>query len=411
MLLGVNHEKNNEMELTHYMEHLMSRFTSKKYNDYKQIYQELNKRGAISNAYVTNYDTCFFITGFYKDAEYYIDLLANTINNFHLEKSIMKQEKLAVIQELKKYTADPYYIFDFKIMKYMYAKYTYQNDIDKHIKKVKTYDAKDVYKFIDNHVLPQNTVVSVTCPLTKGDDALKLVKKYFSYPNRKSHLSIQYPSYKYNNECLKVLYIKNKYKKKQNASIRIVVDNSIKYLSKEHLSLLFIKEILFNFETGVFYKKLRDEMGLIYNIHIGFDIDMTNPKSSSYTIKTTVEQKDTARLIKAILDILSNTSLTSREIDNGRTKFIVNYEHEKFNNLTSYYKHYNKYLLHKIPIVERSCIKDKLMSITNNDIIKTFRKFKKDILNQGLIFYYSTKNQNDKIKTTVKRKIKYINIP
>jgi len=59
MLLGVNHEKNNEMELTHYMEHLMSRFTSKKYNDYKQIYQELNKRGAISNAYVTNYDTCF----------------------------------------------------------------------------------------------------------------------------------------------------------------------------------------------------------------------------------------------------------------------------------------------------------------------------------------------------------------
>ena len=411
MLLGANHEKHNEMELTHYMEHLMARFTSEKYNDYKQISKELNKRGAISNAYVSEYDTCFFIKGFYKDAEYYIDILANMINNFYLEKSIMQQEKRAVVQELRKYTADPEYIFDFKIIKYMYSKYAYQNDIDKHINKVKTYDEKDVYRFIENHVLPQNLIVSVTCPLTKGDEALKLVKKYFSFANNKKEKQIQYPLYKHNNKGLKIIYIQNKYKKKNNASVRIVVDNSIKYLSKEHLSLLYLKEILFNFETGVFYKKLRDEMGLIYNIHIDLNIDLVNPKSSSYMIETSVEQKDTALLLKSMLDIISKIELTDREIGNGRTKFIVKYEDSKFNNLTSFHEHYKKYLLHKIPIVERSKIKDKLISITNRDIKKTFQKFKKDILTQGLIFYFATKNQNEKIKTKiVNTKIQYISI-
>jgi predicted Zn-dependent peptidase len=410
MLLGSNHEKYNEIELTHYMEHLMARFTSEKHNDYKEISRELNKRGAITNAYVTEYDTCFYIKGFYKDAEYYIDILANMINNFYLEKSIMDQEKRAVVQELRKYTADPEYIFDFKIMKYMYGKYAYQNDIDKHIKKVKTYNSKDVYRFIENHVLPQNIIVSVTCPLTKVNNALKLVKKHFSFQNNKTDKQIKYPLYQYNNKRLKVLYIQNKYKKKNNASVRVVVDNSIKYLSKEHLSLLFLKEILFNFETGIFYKKLRDEKGLIYNINIDLNIDLVNPKSSSYMIETSVEQKDTALLIQSILEIISKISLTDKEIQNGRTKFMVKYEDTKFNDLTSFHEHYTKYLLHKIPIVERSKIRDKIMSVTNTDINKTFEKFKKDILTQGLIFYFSTKNQNDKIKSIVKRKIQYISI-
>lgn len=410
MLLGSNHEKYNEMELTHYMEHLMARFTSKKHRDYKEISKELNKRGAVSNAYVDGYDTCFYIEGLYKDIEYYIDILANTISNFHLEKSIMKQEKLAVVQELRKYTADPQYIFDNKIWKYMYSKYAYQNDIDKHIKKVKTYEASDVYRFIKNHVLPHNTIVSITCPLNKCDETLKLVKKYFSFPNNKTQFNIQYPLYQYNNKCLKVLYIQNKYKKMNNANVRIIVDNSIKYLSKEHMSLFFLREILFNFETGIFYKKLRDEMGLIYNISIDFDIDIVNPQSSSYAIDTSVEQKDVALLIKTILDIIANMQLTTKDIEYGKTKFIVKYEYEKFNDLTSYNEYYGKYLLHKIPIVERSDIKQKIMTVTNRDVMKTFDKFKKEILTQGLIFYYSTKNQNNKIKTMIKRKIKYINL-
>lgn len=410
MLLGQNHEKYNEMEITHYMEHLMARFTSNKHSDHKKISKELNKRGAVTNAYVDDYDTCFYIEGLYKDIEYYIDILSNTISNFHLEKSIMKQEKLAVVQELKKITANPEYFFDFKIWKYMYPKYAYQYDINKHIKKVQTYTSDDIYKFIETHVLPQNTIVSITCPLNKCDETTDLARKYFNFPNTKSHLNIRYPLYQHNNNKLKILYVQNNYKKNTNANVQIVVDNSIKHLSKEHLSLLFLEEILFNFETGIFYKRLRDELGLIYNILIDFEIDMVNPRSSSYFIKTSVEQNNVAQLIKAILDIVSNLTLNENEIENGKTKFIVKYEYHKFNNLTSYNKHYGKYLLHDIPIVERSDIKEKSLAVTHCDVIKTFQKFKREVLTKGLIFYYCTKNQNQKIKSSIKIPAKYISL-
>ena len=77
ILLGSKNEKKSQMEIIHYIEHLIARFTSKKYNDYKFINKELHKRAAISNASVSDYETRFFIRGFYRDVEFFLDLFWN----------------------------------------------------------------------------------------------------------------------------------------------------------------------------------------------------------------------------------------------------------------------------------------------------------------------------------------------
>ena len=69
ILLGESHEKKNEVELTHLLEHVMASFTSNKYKDSTEIKKELNKRGAKSNAFVTKYHTSFYIEGLYDDIE------------------------------------------------------------------------------------------------------------------------------------------------------------------------------------------------------------------------------------------------------------------------------------------------------------------------------------------------------
>lgn len=407
ILLGENHEKPNEIELSHYIEHLMSRFTSEKYSNYEIINQELSRRGAITNASVDKYETKFYIEGFYKDLEFYIDLLSNTICNFKLEKNIIKQEKYAITQELRNYIADYNYIFDMKIWKYMYSKYSYQFDHEKHIKQMNTYTEKQVYDFIKSHILFQNTVVSITCPNDAIDKTIALVKKYFSFPNNNKSASITYPLYQHDNNGLKVLHIKNNYDK-SNTTLKLMVDNKIKYLSKEHLSMMILQEILFNFETGIFYKTLRDNLGLIYNISMELSVDIVNPLSSSYFIQTTTNCQKLPRLIKAMIEIISNLTLTEKEIQNGKQKIIVKYEYNKFNNLTSFNTYYGHYLLHKIPIVERHQIKDNLLRIKNSDIINTLQKMKHELLNKGLIFYYSKYNMNTKIKNIADTKIKYI---
>lgn len=407
VLLGQNHEQHSQMEVTHYMEHLMARFTSEKYNDYKMISRELNKRGAISNASVNDYVTNFFIQGFYKDIEFFIDLLANTISNFRLEKSIINQEKNAVIQELRTYISNFTYLFDTKIWKYMYSKYDYQRDYDKHIKNITRFDTNTMYDYIKSHILLHNIIVSVTCPLNAVKKTEKLVRKYFNFPNPDKSAYITYPIYKHDNKGLKILYVHHHFKI-ENAMIRLIVDDAIEYLSVEHLSLLYLNEILFNFETGVFYKMLRDKLGLIYSIHMVLSIDMVHPISSSYYIQTSVNYRHLPKLINVLLHIIENIELTHEEIENGKQKFMVHTEFQKFNDLTSYNAYYTEYLLHKLPIVERSKIREKCMKIKNTDIMNCLKKFKNNILKKALIFYYSRYNMNKQIQNTIQRNAQYL---
>jgi predicted Zn-dependent peptidase len=409
LLLGENHEKRHEIELTHYMEHLMGRFTSKKYKNHKEISNELNKRGAITNASVDEYETKFWIQGFYKDIEYFMDILSNTIKDFEIDMTLAKKEKNAVIQELRNYISDSTYKFEMKIWKYMYTKYAYQYDHQMHINNIKKFHIQDIYKFIQKHVLLHNIVVSITCPLNKVANTLKLAKKYFDIPNKNKKQQIKYPIYQYDSKYMKVLYIKNN-NKIENATIRLIVDDSIEYLSNEHLALMYLKEILFNFETGVFYKILRDKLGLIYHISLDLNVDMINPISSSYYIETSVNYKLLPQFLKVIIDIIKNLKLTNEQINNGRAAFLVKNEFQKFNDLTSYNEYYSSYLLHKLPIVERSVIKSKLLKINNDIIIKILNKFKKDILKEGLIFYYAKHNMNDAIQDKLGDRIKYISL-
>jgi predicted Zn-dependent peptidase len=408
ILLGQNHEKPNTMEITHYMEHLMGRFTSKKYSDYKEISNELIKRGAITNAFVSNYETNFFIQGFFKDIEYYLDLLANTLSNFYLEKSIVKQEKNAVIQELRGYIAQYTYMFNLKIWKYMYSKYAYQHDYKKHIKNIEKYDPSNIISYIKKHILMHNVIVSVTCPLNGVKKSTKLIKKYFNFKSNNKTKSIKFPIYNYTNNTPKIIYISNKPNKDDNAVLRIMVDKKIKHLSTNHLCLMMLDEILFNFETGIFYKMLRDTLGLVYNVKLILNVDIRNDISSYYFIESSTNYKNIPKLITVIINIIKNLQLSAEQIEYGKQKFLVNYELKKFNNLTSYSTYYGQYLLHKIPIIERSTLLEQFQKLTIKQIKNVLFNFKKDILNTGVFFYYSKKNMNNVLKKKLGSKIKYI---
>jgi predicted Zn-dependent peptidase len=414
ILLGESHENPNEMEVTHYLEHLMARFTSQKYKDYKYISKELNRRGAKSNASVDAYTTKFYIQGFYKDTEFFLDLLSNTIHKFYLEKSLVKQEKNAVIQELRGYMTHPTYVFNMKIWKYMYAKYAYQYDHKKHIKHIEKYDANKIYKFIDSHILLKNTIVSVSCPEANVEDTAKLIKKYFLFKPKAAEKQLKYPIYQYDNSILKVVYVSNKFYKDDNATIRIVVDGSIKYLSKEHLCLIYLQNILFDFDTGIFYTTLRNKLGLIYSIYMYLDVHLSNPILSSYFIQTSTNYKNVPLLINTLLDIISSLIINEENIKASQQKLSINFEFEKFTNLTSFNIYYSKYLLHKVPIVEKQLIQDKLQQIKPNDIKNILKKMQKELLEQGLIFYYAKKQMNTAVKkllsTQRKEKIKYVTL-
>ena len=406
ILLGSKHETKNNIEVTHFLEHLLGHFISQKYKDYIYINKELARRGAHTNAYVSNYETRLFIHGFWRDLEFFLDLLSNVLSDFHLDKELAEKERLAVIQERQRHISDDHYEFFYEIDKFLFPKYAYQFDLKRHIKFIKSYDINKLHDFLKTHISLQNMTISITCPKESVKKTQSLISKYFGVLQNKNNPKLVYPIYQYKPKQGKIVYIK-KPNKDLNVTLRLYRYKKIEFLSTEHLCLRFLIEVLFNFETGIFFKKLRKELGIIYSIGMYIDIDWKDPRSSHYCIYTTADHLNVPRLIAEILKIFQSYTLTDEDIENAKNVIFMDFEYMKFFNLTSYNNHYELFLLHNKPIIERSEILEKYKKVTNKDIRKYFEIMKHDIMNYGVVFYYSKNNLNKKIKTALPPGIKY----
>lgn len=411
ILLGSMHEKRKEVELTHYMEHLMGTFTSNKYKSSLKNKIELNKRGADTNAYVSDNETSFYITGFYKDFEFYVDLLSNTLNNFYIDNNIVNNEKKAVIQENNNYMVNYEYVFDLKIWRYLFKKYGYMYDNKIKINNIKNFNISKMYNYIKNHILLKNTIVSVVCPSGKENRTLKILSKAFNF-KKNDKKDLVYPSKIYKPLSSEIIHISNKNNTKEtnNVMVRMYVNKNIIKYSKKYFTMMILKNILFNFETGPFYNILRSRLGLIYNINFSYEFDLNNPKLSKYLIYTSADKNNIPLLIQSIFKIFKEYVIMENEVDSAKNKIKINYEKNKLYNLDYYINYYSSFLVYKKDIVKiEDCVKI-INNITYDDILNEYNDMCNDILNKSLIFYYCKDNLNNKIKKIVDVNIKYKNI-
>ena len=402
-LLGQYQEKKNEMGLTHYCEHLLASLTSEKYNNSTYISEEIYKRGGKYNAYVSDYELTIYISGLYDDLEFYIDILSNTINKFYVENDIKIKEKGSIIQEYMGYLSDDKYIFDYNMFKFLYPKYLYLLDYKKQIKYIKNFNSKKIDKYIKDHLNTDNLIITVTCPLNKINETIKNIKKYFGVIKYKKSKFV-YPIIKHNNTILKIVNIKN-FVSDKNDSIVIHLPKRIEFLSEEYLILTYyIKRILFNFESGIFYKILRKKLGIIYDIYLSVNVNNYNADMSYYNIKSKCHSKYMPVFIENFINILKTYEMDDEHILNAKNYFKFEYESSKFYNLNSYNNKYKDQLLYYNDFISNKDIYNKIISIKPNKIIDYYNNvFIKDILSKHIFFYYSNKNINKTIETLYKK--------
>lgn len=401
-LLGNYQEKKCEAGLTHYCEHLLARLTSIKYKNSIYINDEIYRRGGITNAYVSKYETSIYISGLYKDLDFYMDILSNAINKFYINNDINK-EKGAVIQEYRRNISDFNYKFKFNMFKFLYPKYSYIEDYKNMITNIKYFNNKQVIKYIKEHLNTDNLVITITCPSNKINETIKNVKKYFGIIKYKKS-NLVYPTLK-NNSKLRIVNIKND-NIDINNSIVIHLSKKITFLSEEHLILYYIQRILFNFNSGIFYKILRKKLGIIYYIGLSINIDNYNAEMSYYNITSQCQHINMSLFIENTINILENYDMKEEDIKNAKNYFKVLYENKKFFNLNSYNEEYKTQLLFNNDIVKNATIFKKIMSIKSSKIKEYYRNvFVKDILSRHILFYYSNSNINKKIELIYKKHI------
>jgi len=408
VLLGSRHEKSGEGNLTHYYEHLLGRMTSQKYKDYKYIGNEITKRGGNTNAYVSEYELTIFIQGYFRDFDFYADILSNSLNDFYIDPKLAENEKGAVIQELKNIISNESYDFDYNIFKYLFPKYAYLEDYKKDIKYVKKYNVRLVKNFIKKKILTENIVLNITCPRNKIKETKYYIKKYFGIikkTDEENKKNIKYPVLQRKEirtgqagqtRRTRIVRIKNK-AINDNTIINIYTFAEMEYLSKEHITHMILQNILFNFDIGVFYKELREKMGIIYNINLSNNISIINAKQSHYYIATKCDIKNVPTVIGKIIDILKTYKINPDDIKYSKNRMLASYEYSKFYNIDSYNGFYKNLLLYNKKLRKNKDIYDAIKHTTDKEVLEYYEKFKKNIINNSTIFYYSHKNINNKI--------------
>jgi predicted Zn-dependent peptidase len=396
-LLGRYQETRDEAGLTHYCEHLLGCLTSQKYKSSANVSEEIYKRGGEFNAFVTDYEMSIYIKGIYDDLEFYMDILSNTINNFYVEKDVKIKEKGAIMQEYMGYISNNNYAFEYNVFKFLYPKYSYMADYKRHIQMLKGFSDEDVKRYIKRHMNTDNLVITITCPTLKVTETIKNLKKYFGVIKYKK-TTTEYPVIKHSNDCLKIVNIRNAVADK-NSSLIIHLPKRIAYLSEEYLILYYyINRIIFNFETGIFYKILRKKLGIIYNIGLSVNVDSYNPEMSYYNITSKCHSKYTTVLMDNFLTILQNYEMEDESILNARRHFKYLYESTKFYNLNSLNDEYKNQLLFSKDIFTSKEIYQKILAIKSSRIKEYYTNtFVKDILGRHILFYYSNKNINKAI--------------
>ena len=125
---GMLDETKKQSGFAHFIEHIMSFFTSNKYPDSLMNQQKMNYVGFETNAWTTEVECGYYITGNIKHFINAVDLIFQNYIDPTLDKKIFEQEKSAVIRELTKITSDAWYVLEDMIQNVHYKGTVLENN-------------------------------------------------------------------------------------------------------------------------------------------------------------------------------------------------------------------------------------------------------------------------------------------
>lgn len=400
--IGSDAETKETLEYSHFMEHLFTLLTSKKYSNGLENRNFLSQNNVKLNAENITKHTLFQFTMRKRFLNKFIDMLVNSLYDYYIDDKLFINEKNSVIEELNSIINNNEYNFETFVENGLFKNHTRSYTQEERLANVKKTRTKDIIDFFNKYYNPDNIVIGFY-----GNVDLNKIKKVFDdYLNQKNtQLLIKQPKpinvYTSENSFKMDLDNRINYLKenKKNCSLKIVFNIPYKFFDDEYYAIFSILNILSYDISSILINRLRNIEGLIYDLYALMDLDENNKKLSIVLFETSVETQKIVKVIKIILEELKKIksiyleeeiikrykeSLKIKEINDSLT----------FNPLRLL-DEYIKYLLWDEEIVK---FNDEYKNFGNVDkkILKEISNTIFDFKNM-YIFYNGTKNHNKEI--------------
>jgi predicted Zn-dependent peptidase len=397
--VGSDIETKNELEICHFLEHLFVSLTSEKFPDSVKNREVMAKNNISYSANSGSKNTSYEYSFEKKHFGIFLTMLINALVSFKVDSKIFKKEQASIVEEINELIESPEFEIETKLNEIMFNSHIRSTSEREKLKFVKKVTAKKIQEFWNSHYKLSNIVLSIYGSVkleTVINDIDKIFTSLKSTPSNSSLLSSYLPFKKENLLDTHVAFTKSS---TSNALLTLAWKLNFDVFSDEFYPLFAIDFLLFNDLTSLVMKRLRGELGLIYDIESSFLLDEFQPELSYFSLQTSTNSSNILKVINEIIKIVKQ--LSSKIVSNKkfneyleaqRLQILQNNENLDYKTIL---ENYSKQLLWKNKVISHSKEERKYLQVTKQDIKKSANEI---FQNKNLfISYQNSKNINSQI--------------
>lgn len=372
---GFSNETKGINNYTHLLEHLIASFLNTKQCSMEEIRKYTKYKILRTNAYTDDNEVCFWIECYYKDADFYIDLMARSLFNLCITTENLDMAKKNVIKELEQ-NEDVYLMNDINTYFYKRKKVSYKYGIE---------DVKnatlDMIELFYKKVLCKEIIVGVACYSKYVPNIKALIIKHFDRPINliKDDLCISFKGH-----FPKKHKIIKHFKPIKSLEVNIIIPIKLKQDTKEYYGLRIALKYLFCFDHGEMYDILRNKKKLIYGISYSIITDDIDDNKTYVMIKSYCNKKDLKEFLRLFYEIFNNYMISQDMFKQYRQRIIFKTDYNYMNELDSYLNYYMDCIFYNRKIIKD--ISKYINSIKYTDSVKILKDFK---TKKHLVFLYN----------------------
>ena len=192
--VGSNYEKENELGISHFIEHLLFEGTNKR--DTRQIAAAIENLGGEINALTSNERTSYYIKIIKKHADVALDILSDIVKNSLFKNESVEKERQVILNEISSISDNPNFYQWIVFQRNLFKKNPAKNPISGYTKTIASITRKQILDYHNSYYPANNIILSVVGNYEKNilkkinyyfyDIKQKRVKKYINIKDPKS---------------------------------------------------------------------------------------------------------------------------------------------------------------------------------------------------------------------------------
>ncbi|GAA0718112.1 pitrilysin family protein [Clostridium malenominatum] len=286
--VGSLYEKKSEKGISHFVEHMMFKGTTKRDNE--KLNSDLEALGGEYNAYTDNNCTVYSITALKDEFNSTIEILSDMIKNSIFPEEEIEKERGVILAEIRTSKDDiEDYSFS-RINELAFKKSPLKYDILGTEKHVKAFSKNELLNFYKLHYIPNNCFISIVSPY-EHSEVFDMIEKYFGdWKEGKLPTTIIATE-----KNIEETFISYKNDIEQSTIIYLYTFHGID--KRGELALRVLNHKLGDSSNSILFRKLREEKGLAYDIYTSLD---TTSYVKTLYIYTSVEEEKIEESIEVI---------------------------------------------------------------------------------------------------------------